>query len=102
AQQMVLRDSVAIVERRSVNEQCARLAQLGGLLQPLETLRLVSILEQQQPQRRLGVEMPACGSTLEPGLRCREVDRNAAPEAVGLAEIEMRIGIALFGERAPD
>jgi hypothetical protein len=46
--------------------------------------------------------MAAVGRALEPHLRSAEVERYAAPEAIRLAEIELRVGIAGGGERAPD
>ena len=39
---------------------------------------------------------------LEPGLRGAEVGSDPAAEAIRLAEVEHRIGVAGFGERPPD
>ena len=46
--------------------------------------------------------MALVGGALEPGLGRAQVDGDAAPEAIGLAEVEGGVGIAFLGERAPD
>ena len=39
---------------------------------------------------------------LEQALRLGEVERHALAEAIGLAKVERRVGVALGGKRAPD
>ena len=46
--------------------------------------------------------MAAAGCALEPDFRRGEVERNASPEAIGLAKIELGIGVAGLRERPPN
>ena len=98
----VLGDAVAVEQRRAVDQHRARFALLAALLEPFQARGLVAVLEQQQAERRLGIEMALVGGALEPGLRGGQVGRDAAAEAIGLAEVELGIGVAVLGERAPD
>ena len=63
----------------------------------------VAVLEQQQAERGRGVDMALARRLLEIiAARAAEVDRHALAQAIGLAEVEGGVGIALVGQRAPD
>ena len=94
--------AVAIDQRGAVDEQRPRLALLGCRLEPLEPARLIAILEQQQPERRLGVDVALGGGALEPCRCSANVRRNAAAEPISLAEVERRVGVAFLRKRPPD
>jgi hypothetical protein len=46
--------------------------------------------------------MPLIGGFFEPALGGCEIGRDAAAEPIGLAEVELRVGIAVRRERRPD
>ena len=98
----ILRNAVPIIERSAIDEQRTRLTLLGGLPEPLDPLRLIAVLKQQQAEGSLSVEMTAIRCALEPGLGGAEVEWNALSEPIRLAEIELRIRIASLGEGTPN
>ena len=69
AEHRVLRDAVAVEEGGAVDEHRAGIAFLGSALQPSQALGLIAVLEEQQPERRLGVDM----AFLAPRARARSV-----------------------------
>src|SRR5699024_10045634 len=87
AEDGILRNSVAVDQRSAIDEQRARFALFRRLLEPFQTLCLIAVLKQEQPERGLRIDMPFRGSALEPILCFGEIGRHAAPEAVGLTEI---------------
>src|SRR6185437_15597387 len=70
--------------------------------EPFQARDVVAVLEEEQAERRLCVEMAAVGRLLEPARRHREIDWNAATEAISLAQVELGVGIALLRQRPPD
>lgn len=102
AEHPILRHAVPVEECRAEDEHRARIALFSGLFQPPGALGLVAVAEQQEPQGRLGVDVPLRRGTFEPRLGRAEVDLYAAAEAIGLPEVELGIGIAFFRQWPPD
>ena len=103
AQDRVARDTAVSVDQRSaVYKERARFAFVGRCLQPTQTCRQISVLEQEQAESRLGVDMSFGGGSAQPGRGCRNVGWNASAEPIGLAQIERGIRIAVLGEWPPD
>ena len=61
----------------------------------------IALLEHQQAQIIFGAGMALRRRLAIPVDRTAEIGRNAAAKLVGLTQIELRIGIAGIGERAP-
>jgi hypothetical protein len=80
----------------------ARIAEIAGLLNPRHGRLAIAILEQQQPVIRGTLRMPGGGGFAVPDPGLREIGRDAAPELVGLGEIERGIRIACPRERPPE
>ena len=54
-----------------------------------------------RPQIVLSLKMALCGSTTIPVFCCLHVERNTASKAIGLGQVELRIGIALDRQGTP-
>ena len=102
AERAVRLDAVAVEQGRAIDEHRTRIVLRRRRLQPVDAKDVIAVLEQQKPERRLGIDMALVRRSLEPGFRRREVDRHAAAEPVSLGKVELRVRIALLGKRAPD
>ncbi len=98
----IAHDSVAVEQGGAVDQQRSRLALFRGGSQPAQSADPVAAVEQQQAERRLGVEMALASGALEPGLGGGEADRDSPAEPISLAEVERGVGIARLGEWPPD
>ena len=63
---------------------------------------MIAVLEQQEAKGRLRIDMALARGPLQPSLGLCEIERYAATEPVGLAEVERGVGVALFRQRPPD
>ena len=98
---IVAGDAVAVEQHRTQHQLRARFAPCDRFFQPGLRLGALARLEQREPVIVGGLNMALCGGLAEPAFGERRVDRNAAPQLIGLAQVELRIGIARDGGRPP-
>jgi hypothetical protein len=97
----ILADDVAIEQRRTKDILRARIAAFGGLPDPGHRPGAVAVLEEDQAEIGLGLFVALLGRLFIPGLGKAKIARHAPAKLIGLAHVELCIGIALFSERAP-
>jgi hypothetical protein len=97
----VTRDSIAVEQGRAEDILGARVAMLGGALDEGKRFLAVAVLEEEQAIHRFRLDVAAKGSALIPPSCGCKVLGHAAPEPIGMAKVEGRIGISAFGKRLP-
>ena len=92
---------VAVEQHRTQHQLGARFTTGDRFFQPWHRIRLLARGEQRQAIIVDGLVMPLQRRLAEPALGERRIDRYAATELVGLAQIELRIGIARHRRPTP-
>jgi hypothetical protein len=100
-QHVALGYPVAIIERGAIEQLCPRITLVCSALEPRHRRTRIAVLEQHHAKLGLGIDMAEPRSAGVPVLRLAEVDRHSATEAIGLPDVEHRVGIAPCGEWAP-
>src|SRR5690242_8396152 len=101
ARPVLLQPAVAVEQHRAVDQLAARIAARGGFFEPRRGLGIGTLFEQHAAVIVLGLKMALLGGLAIPILGLGLVDRHPLAEPIGLAEVELGIGIATGGGALP-
>ena len=97
----ITRDAFAVIKFGGEHILRARFAAFGGALQPWHRVSLAIEFIEDEAEVVLCLEVALCGGAAEPFGCLRQILLHTAAEFIGLPQIKLRIGIAIYCERTP-